>query len=309
MKSKSFLMYKEKLVDYLRHFIKELQQHVYDIEKIIKSFKKDDLNLLFEKITSYEMSIPRLDLEAISEEVLLENIKDKYQNILRFFISSVKEKSEVENILAMTNEIIRKITRYAANILEMSSQYSSRKEEYIKVAALFGKAQSIEEAHKLSAQVFGINSYVHLAGDMVRETESINSSIYDELPLQVVLSPKVRTFREKLKKTAIIDHKNDKKRMREKVLEEKKKEEAVLMSYLKTGKVDFESLFNIPEQVRRTLLRWLVKGIREKGDYTVTEHGKRFRVLNPNEKRTCVISCEDGDLKLPAYILEFEGEK
>lgn len=49
MKSKSFLMYKEKLVDYLRHFIKELQHHVYDIEKIIRSYKNEDLNLLFEK--------------------------------------------------------------------------------------------------------------------------------------------------------------------------------------------------------------------------------------------------------------------
>lgn len=307
MKTKNFLMYKEKLVDYLRHFIGELQYHAGEIALIIRNFDLDELELLFEKISEYELSIPRLDMEAVTEDMIISNIRDKYQSIHAFFIST-HINSEVDNILSMTNEIIRKITRYAANILEMSSQYSSRKEEYLKIASLFGKVKDIKEAHTLAAQVFGIKSYQHLAGEFDRETESISSSILDEKAMKHILTPRVRTYREKLKKTAIIDHEDDKKKMRDEVLRKRKLEEEILMSYVNTGIVKFETLNDIPEIVRRTMLDWLIKGMQSKNHRAITEHGKKFKLVNPNEVRRCVVKCEDGNLELPAYVLEFEGE-
>ena len=306
MKTKSFLMYKEKLVDYLRHFIQELQLHAYDIELIVKSFDEIEREIIFEKITEYELSIPRLDMENITYEAIYENITGKYKSIEQFFINTPTKDSEVENILSMTNEIIRKITRYAANILEMSSQYSSRKEEYLKVAQLFNSIEDIENAHKLSSQVFGISSYKHIIGELTRETESISSSIYDEESIECVISPRIRSYREKMKKTAIIDHKFEKMKMREKVLKEREEEQKILMEYLKTGEVAFEELKNIPEKVRRTFMRWLVKGIQEKGGMVITEHGKKFCLINPDETRRCKVVCDDGIIELPAYILKFE---
>lgn len=306
MKTKHFLLYKEKLVDYLRHFIQELQHHAYDIELVLNAFHQDELDTLFDKISDYELSIPRLDMEQVTHETLHEFIRDKYINIVHFFTSTVQRDSEVDNILSMTNEIIRKITRYAASILEMSSQYSSRKEEYMKIANLFSEFEDIEEAHLLSGQVFGISSYLHLLGDFQRETESSSSSIYDEKPMEVILSPRVRTYREKMIKSAIIDHQAEKLAMRAKVLKERAEEEDILMSYLVEKQVVFEQLTDVPEKVRRALLRWLVKGVQEKGKITVTEHGKRFRLLNPDENSRCLLNCEDGIMELPAYILVFE---
>ncbi len=306
MKTKHFLVYKEKLTEYLRYFIKELQSHAAVIERLLVGIPEDKLEALFSRITDYEMDIPRVDMEKIRREDIHANITGKYDSLRHFFCGA---DSEVEIILSMTSEIIRKLTRYAASILELSTQYSSRREEYMKVMDLFLKTETIEEAHRLSAQVFGIDSYRHYCGVQERETENIQSSVYEEDHTEVVLVPRVRTYRERLEKTAIPDNASAKAAMLSKVLQERDEEKRILESYLLNGRIAFGALDKVPAKVRRTVMRWLVKGLREKGGHTTTEYGHRYRVGNPEEKRRCLLRCEDGDMEMPAYILEFEVEQ
>ena len=49
----------------------------------------------------------------------------------------------------------------------------------------------------MSAMVFGLEKPYHLKGDLVRETDSMNQSVYEERPFEVTLKPRVRTYREK----------------------------------------------------------------------------------------------------------------
>lgn len=303
MKTKHFLVYKEKLTEYLRYFIKELQAHGAVIERLLNGMSEEKLAALFSRIADYEMDIPRVDMEKIRREDIQANIAGKYESLKHFFCGA---QSEVEMILSMTSEIIRRLTRYAASILELTTQYSSRREEYRKVMALFRKTKSLEEAHLLSAQVFGIDSWKHFCGSQERETENIQSSIYDESPTQVLLVPRVRTYRERLEKTAIPDNRAAKAATLEQVLREKDEERRILSSYLENGRIEFGALDKVPSKVRRTLMRWLMKGLREKGGHATTEYGHRYRVGNPGETTRCLLRCEDGDMEMPAYILEFE---
>jgi uncharacterized protein (TIGR02677 family) len=306
MKTKSFMLYKEKLVEYLRHFIKELQQYAYEIEMLLRAITEEEKEKLIDKITRYEQSIPRLEMEAIDFEMIQRNVEGKYQSLQQFFLNNQSKESEVEIILTMTNEIIRRITRYATNILEMSNQYSNRKEEYRKMGELFSNCETIEAAHLLSANVFGIEAYKHFCGELTRQTESIYSSVFDEEPCQWTITPRIRNYREKLEKTSIVDHTEIKKKMRETILKQREQEKAVVLSYTATGRIDFKTLGELPASVRNTLLRWLTKAIHTKDGETVTEHGKKVKIINPKEQSRCVLRCEDGDLDMPAYILAFE---
>ncbi len=306
MKTRSFLVYKEKLIEYLRNFIKELQQHAHEIEYVLRQISGEENRVVIERVIRYEQSIPRLDMDEISTESLRENIEGKYDSLLGFFLGKAGAESEVEKILGITNEIIRRITRYAASILEMSNQFSNRREEYNRMAALFSTCGDLDEAHILSAQIFGISAYKHFQGGFVRETESINSSIFDERPLEVITDPRVRTYRERIEKTAIQDKTAYKKAMREQVLKERLLQKEILDQYTSTGCIDFKALKDIEPFVRTTLLRWLAKAIQEKGRTTVTEHGQKFWLKNPEEHTRCTISCVDGTLEMPSYILEFE---
>ena len=71
----------------------------------------------------------------------------------------------------------------------MSNQGSNRREEYKKLADIFGKCRDINEAHRLSAVVFGIEKPLHLKGELSRETDSINSGVYEEEAYAVTVTP------------------------------------------------------------------------------------------------------------------------
>lgn len=308
LKTKHFLIYKEKLVDYLRHFIKALQQHGYEIKAYLNEVEPTTKKTLFKGLTAFEMDIPRVDMEALNEQDVYNNIQGKFESLESFFVGTASRESELELILTMTNEIIRRITRYAATILEQINQYSGRKEEYKTLIRLFNAIDDVDEAHCLSAQVFGVASYRHFVGELTRETESIYASIYDEAPLEVVLSPRIRTFREKIKKTAITEHTEDKKRQREAVLKAREEENQLLLQYMADGELDLSDLTYVPVTVRRHLLKWIQKASTSARFTAVTEQGKSFEIINPKETRYCTLSSEDGNLYLPAYRLKFKGE-
>ncbi|HCX64776.1 MAG TPA: TIGR02677 family protein [Eubacteriaceae bacterium] len=308
MKTKHFLLYKEKLVEYLRYFIKALQSYGEEIELLLRQVTEKQKQTLIERITNYEMEIPRVDMEQLNREELKKNIAGRFESLQSFFVGTKTSDSEVETILAMTNEIIRKVTRYAATILEQANQYSGRKEEYIKIATLFLEQENVRKAHELSARVFGVSAYKHFIGDMERETEKIHSSIYEENPITVVTNPKIRNFREKLQKNAIKDRTEEKKQMREQVLKERAFEKEVLFSYVQAGKIVMDELGEVSENVRRTLLRWISKALVEMGSEVSTEHGQKYRLINPDESKRCRLKASDGEMEMPAYILQFKEQ-
>lgn len=306
LKTKQFLVYKEKLVEYLRYFIKALQLHGHEIALFLKTVSEDQKQRLFERVTDYEMDIPRVDMERLNRDEIFQNIKGKYESLEHFFVGSAARESELQMIMTMTNEIIRRITRYAANILEQINQYSGRKEEYKSLIHLFGKAQRIEEAHLLAAQIFGVSRHSHFVADHNRETENIQSSIYEESPIEIVLTPRIRTFREKIKKTAIVENTEKKALMREEVLKEREAERLLLMGYIASGRLDLTELGLVHPSVRRSILKWIQKGLLHPDEWSVTEHGHRYRIENPSESQECELMAEDGFMTLPAYVLVFE---
>ena len=80
-------------------------------------------------MTEYELSIPRMDTE-IDEQMIYDKMKGRWESISEWFAGKDGMESEAGKVFDTTNEIIRKITRYATRISEMSNQGSNRREEY-----------------------------------------------------------------------------------------------------------------------------------------------------------------------------------
>ena len=137
-----------------------------------------------------------------------------------------------------------------ARISEMSSQGSNRREEYKKVARIFHECRDIQQAHRLAAVVFGIEKPFHLKGNLQRETDSINSGVYEEDPGVITLTPRIRTYREKAKRTGIRDHSKEKEEMRASEIKKLEQERKLLKSYIKDNRLEFASLPEIEPQVR-----------------------------------------------------------
>lgn len=308
MKAKEFISYKDALIDYLREFVKELQKNVHVIESSLRKTPVEDVNKLIAKVLEYEKSIPRLDME-INEELMTENIKGRWTNFRDWFLGTPSRESEASKIFDITNEIIRKITRYAAQIAESRNTTANRKEEYRKLCDMFLSCKSMDEAHKLSAVAFGLSNTKHIKGDFTRKTESSSSSVYDEDPFSVSIKPRIRYYREKSIRTAIEDKTEKKQRMFEKYIKNLEQEKNVLESLIKGGRIHVSELPLVDSHVRITLLKWISKACTSEKKTAKTEDGRSFRLQEPQNKERCILHSEDGDLEMPSYVLVFSESK
>ena len=224
MRTKEFLVFKDRLIEYLRSFIKGLQRNVGVIEECLKTQESDMREAVFDKIVEYELLIPRMEVE-VSEKMIRQKAEGRFKSIYDWFVGSEGQENEAAKLFDVTNEIIRRITRYAAQLSEKNALGANRKEEYRKVAEMFMRCENLEEAHKMSAMVFGMEKTFHISGDQVRETDSMNRGVYEEKPIQIELKPRVRTYREKTKRSSIIESTEKKLETRRKMLEQQKEEE------------------------------------------------------------------------------------
>lgn len=94
------------------------------------------------KIIQYELLIPRIDVE-VKEDLIADKVYGRWQSLEEWFTGTDGKDSEAAKVFDTTNEIIRKITRYAARISEMSNAGANRREEYHKVAVMFSKCKNI----------------------------------------------------------------------------------------------------------------------------------------------------------------------
>ena len=305
MKSREFIAYKDNLVEYLRDFVKGLQKNAHSIEEVLRKTPKEKIDAILEKAIAFEKSIPRLDIE-VSDEAIRDNIYGKWQSICDWFVGVPSRVSEAAKIYDITNEIIRKITRFASQIAESRSSAANRREEYRKLCEMFLACGDIKEAHKLSSVSFGLFTTRHLRTTLERTTESPNSSVYEEPPILVDIKPKIRGYREKTNRPPIHFKTEKKEQMRIQYIKRLEKEKQVIESYIKNGEIDMEGLPEIPQHVRVTLLKWIGKAAASHSKTAKTEDGRIFRLVLPHKDRRFTLQSEDGRLEMPSYILKFE---
>ena len=307
MHTKEFLVFKDRLIEYLRSFIKGLQRNVGVIEESLRSQKEEVRETVFGKIIEYELLIPRMEVE-ISRPMIEEKIRGRFQSIYNWFVGAEGAENEAGKLFDATNEIIRRITRYAAQLSEKNALGANRKEEYKKAAELFLRCNDLSEAHKMSAMVFGIERPWHLAGDLIRETDSMNQGVYEEAPLQLTLKPRVRTYREKSKRSGIRESAEQKQETRRKLLQKQKEEMQKLQQLEKNGRIDFAELPVLEPRIREILLKWLSDAM-EDADFTArTDDGRRYVLDRTHAGEKCVVHCEDGNFTMPRMAIVFQEE-
>lgn len=307
MHTKEFLVFKDRLIEYLRSFIRGLQRNVGVIEESLRSQKEEVRETVFGKIIEYELLIPRMEVE-ISRPMIEEKIRGRFQSIYNWFVGAEGAENEAGKLFDATNEIIRRITRYAAQLSEKNALGANRKEEYKKAAELFLRCNDLSEAHKMSAMVFGIEHPWHLAGDLIRETDSMNQGVYEEVPLQLTLKPRVRTYREKSKRSGIRESAEQKQETRRKLLQKQKEEMQKLQQLEKKGRIDFAELPVLEPRIREILLKWLSDAM-EDADFTArTDDGRRYVLDRTHTGEKCVVHCEDGNFTMPRMAIVFQEE-
>ena len=303
MKTESFLVFKEKIISYLRNFVKGLQEHAMILEDYIQNISFETIVILIEKAVDYEMSIPRID-EQVQKQDIYDNFIARWESIYSWFVGE-NGISEVNRMSDITNEIIRKITRYAQQIGELQNQGANRIEEYKHIANLFGKCQTLSQAHKMSALFFGVDKTFHMQAIQDRNTDSIDSGVYEEEITYRSLEPRTRIATVKTKRQPAKDYNLEKVQQRLEILEKEQVQREILKSYIQDDVIDFKKIDVLDSESRKILLSWLSKGLNDINKTAKTDDGREFFVDDSNLEKI-EVKCEDGIFVMPSYRICFK---
>lgn len=307
MKSVEFVLHKDKFIKYLTDFVQELQHHSKRIEQILVRQMPIIEGVVLEKVIQSERDIPHafLELHGNLEPNIRENVMGKWDSLKRWFIDTQGIDCESRKVLKITNDVIRSIIQNAALIVQLQNWGISRKDDYQKFLEMFLKCENMEDAHCLSAHVFGIQKIQHFKTNCPREEDAINVSVYEENPVEFYVKPHSRSYREKKDKRGFSDKSLEKRMQREAYLQSVKKQKEIVMHYVKDKKIVFSEIEEpVSEMTKNMFLQWITMANMNSQKLGQTEFGQEYRLIR--EEGTCVLKCEDGDLTMPAYIVEFK---
>ncbi|AVQ27167.1 TIGR02677 family protein [Fusobacterium ulcerans] len=310
MKTIEFIVYKEKFISILRNFVRELQINSSKMETTIDNIKDDMEKGILDYIIKNEVKNQELNLskelkkDKEFEDEIGENIRGKWESLKNWFGSSGMRKSEYRQVMDITEEIIGKIIQNAFFITQKQNWGVNKKEEYKKFIKMFIECEDMDEAHKLSAHIFGIQNIRHYGMDIPRSTDSSENSAYDEEYMEYILESHNRTYKPKIEKTGFEDRKKLKEELS--LLYKKKLEEdrEMIMKYLQNGILDISKIDeNISSEFRIFILNLITSANISVEKTGRTEYGQKYKMSEMKEK--FVLKCEDGNLEMSKYIFEF----
>lgn len=104
------------------------------------------------------------------------------------------------------------------------------------------KCEDLEEAHKLSAHVFGVQQIEHYKTNIPRDEDGINNSVYQEEPAMFLLKPHTRGYRERKDRTGFADKSLEKMAQRESYLRQAQKQKEVVLRYIRSRRSGLQRL-------------------------------------------------------------------
>lgn len=307
LQSVEFILHKDRFIQYLNNFIKQMQFQSRKIRARIISIGTIFNEDFIDKIVQSELEIPRIGKKEQSKEVLRNNICSKWISLERWFISIDGQKPECDRILEITNEIIRSLIDNANMIVQMNNYGVSRKDDYKHFIEMFLHCDTLNDAHCLSAHIFGIQKLQHFKVENILDTENTKVSSYTKDENLVKLESHSRTYKEKKQKEGILDQSMMKMIARIEYEDKIKKNEELLNIYIKNNKLVISDIKEtIPSELRKSILTWISNANMNTSKIGSTEFGKKFKLVK--DEGTCTLHCVDGDITMPKYTLEFEYE-
>ena len=311
MRTIEFIEYKDRLIVVLREFVRELQLKRSRLKNILDEVEEVVEKEIIELILKSELAKQELNINSLYTKDenyssrLKENILKRWISLKKWFVVGEGKSSEYENLLKITDEIIEKIVQNAYYMTQRKNVGISRKNLYREYIKKFIKCESLEEAHRYSSEIFGVQKIRHFSlGKTMIDRDK--SSVYEEEAKEYKLESHNRTYKPRVQKSGFEDKSLLKRIEREKALERLKNNKRMRMKYTKDGILDISK---IDEEVSidfRLFILNMISLASLNGGWGRTEDGQRYEAIKLDKR--CVLKCEDGDLDMPVYIFNFLEE-
>ena len=297
MQTVAFIVYKDRFTQYLQNFVIGLQRSAQKMENLFKGSNSELEDSLFQRLTDYQLSIPRLGEEKSGQEYF-DDFQESFLVMREWFMGTNYRESELSVLSKETVDTIRRITKFAQRLAEQRQVSRSRKAEYLHLAHWFSQVNTKNEADCLSAIVFGPAGGRHFYVES-REMEDLNSHIEEEPPTRLELKPRVSTYRERQRQVPIRDHGQAKSAVRQAYLDEQRKLVETINDLASDGVIDFADLPVLSREVRQILLGWVARALHR--NPVRTELGTLVELAYDKQNpASIVLHCDDGNFSMPA---------
>lgn len=307
MKSEDFLIYKRNLIPYLENFVQDLQSSSAQISAQLEAMSPETITELLDLVHQSELDIPRSLSEKTEcwQDALRMKNEGVWQSLTGWFCG---DHATARQVMDVTNEVIRRVVQNASMLVQMQNMGVSNKAELHHIMKLFSEMPSLDEAHRLSALVFGAPRVRHYVVNAERDTDRIDKSCFQEVPMEFLLRPRERTYRPSIDRSGFADKSADKKEQRRRILEDAQHLREEVMGHIRDRKLDFAHLETpVTPEVRTVFLSWLAIANLSPDKKGLTEYGQHY-ALKSRGNGTCTMVCTDGSLTLPDCVLEFEED-
>lgn len=251
-------------------------------------------------LISYQKKVPKTSMDFDYEKLKKVNY-GKWQSIVKWFISNGTI-SEGERLLEATQNIIQKIYKYASSLLELHGNMINRKEEYMHVCRLFDGLDNIEDAHKLSATIFGVLTTNHYKMSSLVNTDSLIKS-YEIPPYEIPLNTINKEYKIRSSEAVIIDKTKEKEKILEEANQKEETRKAKIRNLIKNGIISLENEVTLDEEERRYVLDLIEKYNGKKTKES--EFGYYYYITN-EQKEKCKIISPDGIFELNKRTIKLE---
>lgn len=292
LQSEAFLEFKSNVINYINNFIKSYIKNSTSIKETLTKFDDEMTKYMMDSLISHQMKAPKISPDFDFEKLRRVNI-GKWQSILKWFMQ-INGKSEGERLLEATQNVIRKIYKYASSLIELHGNMINRKEEYKHICYLFDKLDDVSKAHELSGCVFGTMVSNHYKMSSLIDTDSLVKS-YSVKPLEIPINTTNKDYKIKSGPSIVIDKSSEKEKILEEMKFDEKNRKEKIYNLIKNGKISLTNEIHLEELERRYILN-LIENFNGK-EVKETEFGYSYSISNVG-KDICNIISPDGIFSL-----------
>lgn len=304
MVAESFLVFKDRLTNYLQNFVQALQRSAYKIEGNIERISDGLRDMFLDRVALAERSKPRLE-EAPDKKDLVAELQQGWTNLQRWFLGDGLAPSELTLLERATKDTIARIVRSVIRMQERKRSGVSRKKELEFLAEWFARMDRLDDAHRLAGLAFGLFQTRHLQGEDLRHSDRADQSMWDEVPTIRTLRSRSRKRTGRQDSEPVPENEERKRREREAFRKRQAEEWEEIRELMERGTLKISELGIVPAKTRLRLLQWIGRCNSANNHSFVTPEGVKITMANADTKQRTVLRSDDGELHLPDYELVF----
>ncbi len=300
MLTEQFLVFKDTLTNYLQNFMLGLQKYGAQVEGLIRRTEPAKWRTFLAAVVEDEMRTPSLD-DVLSAEERLNGRLEEWAILTRWFVGSDIEESDVVFLERATKDTIGRMVRYVIAIQEKQRLGISRRRELDYLGQWFLRLDSVEDAHKLGAAVYGLMKPRHFQGEPPRGSDSPDLSMWDEAPMVRELTSRSRVRRKAGSTEPVRSREGEQAEARQVLLAQMEQEAAVVRGFAELGNFHLSDLDVLSTEQRRVLLSWISRCLVNKARRFRTADGYHIELALPESDERAELTFSDGQLDMPNF--------